>query len=86
MVTPADGVANQTFVGRSGTELHAQVLHLSVGAHNFTNGHLNRLTPNLTMQIYPLTGGISDGQVFPRKGGPCDFNGGCYYTRLCVKI
>jgi iron complex outermembrane receptor protein len=38
------------------------------------------------MQVYPLTGGTSDGQVFPRNGGPFDFNGGFYYTRLHVKI
>ncbi|VXD06393.1 hypothetical protein SPHINGOT1_660085 [Sphingomonas sp. T1] len=38
------------------------------------------------MQIYPLTGDTSDGQVFPRNGGPFGSNEGFYYTCLRVKI
>jgi iron complex outermembrane receptor protein len=84
-----NGVANQTFGGKFTTDLELsytfKYFTLSVGAQNFTDEHPDRLTPNSTVQIYPLTGGTSDGQVYPRNGGPFGFNGGFYYTRLRVK-
>ncbi len=85
-----NGVANQTFGGKFTTDLELsytfKYFTLSVGAQNFTDEHPDRLAPNSTVQIYPLTGGTSDGQVYPRNGGPFGFNGGFYYTRLRVKI
>ncbi len=85
-----NGVANQTFGGKFTTDLELsytfKYFTLSVGAQNFTDEHPDRLSPNSTVQIYPLTGGTSDGQVYPRNGGPFGFNGGFYYTRLRVKI
>jgi iron complex outermembrane receptor protein len=84
-----NGVANQTFGGKFTTDIELsytfKYFTLSVGAQNFTDEHPDRLTPNSTVQIYPLTGGTSDGQVYPRNGGPFGFNGGFYYTRLRVK-
>ena len=85
-----NGVANQTFGGKFTTDLELsytfKYFTLSVGAQNFTDEHPDRLTPTSTVQIYPLTGGTSDGQVYARNGGPFGFNGGFYYTRLRVKI
>ncbi|WP_380779770.1 TonB-dependent receptor plug domain-containing protein [Sphingomonas sp. R86520] len=85
-----NGVANQVFGGKFTTDLElsytfADHFTLAVGAQNFTDEHPDRLVPNATVQIYPLTGGTSDGQVYPRNGGPFGFNGGFYYTRLRVK-
>ncbi|MBW6526545.1 TonB-dependent receptor [Sphingomonas sp. RHCKR7] len=85
-----NGVANQVFGGKFTTDLElsytfAEHITLSVGAQNFTDEHPDRLAPTSTVQIYPLTGGTSDGQVYPRNGGPFGFNGGFYYTRLRVK-
>ncbi|MGA1799237.1 TonB-dependent receptor [Sphingomonas sp. 4RDLI-65] len=85
-----NGVANQVFGGKFVTDLElsytfAEHFTLSVGAQNFTDERPDRLAATGTVQIYPLTGGTSDGQVYPRSGGPFGFNGGFYYTRLRVK-
>ncbi|MEG3084392.1 TonB-dependent receptor [Sphingomonas sp. PB2P12] len=84
-----NGVANQTFGGKFTTDLELsytfKYFTLSVGAQNFTDEHPDRLAPSATVQVYPLTGGTSDGQVYARNGGPFGFNGGFYYTRLRVK-
>jgi iron complex outermembrane receptor protein len=81
---------NQVFGGKFTTDLElsytfAKHFTLAVGAQNFTDEHPDRLAPTSTVQIYPLTGGTSDGQVYARNGGPFGFNGGFYYTRLRVK-
>jgi iron complex outermembrane receptor protein len=88
--TPAEGFANQRFGSKFTTDLElsyvfAEHLTLSVGAQNFTDEKPDRLKPTSTVQIYPLTGSTSDGQVYARNGGPFGFNGGFYYTRLRVK-
>ncbi|VXD04762.1 TonB-dependent receptor [Sphingomonas sp. T1] len=85
-----NGVPNQVFGGKFVTDLElsytfAEHFTVAVGAQNFTDEHPDRLKPTSTVQIYPLTGGTSDGQVYPRNGGPFGFNGGFYYTRLRVK-
>jgi iron complex outermembrane receptor protein len=85
-----NGVPNQRFGGKFTTDLElsytfADHFTLAVGAQNFTDERPDRLAPTATVQIYPLTGGTSDGQVYPRNGGPFGFNGGFYYTRLRVK-
>jgi iron complex outermembrane receptor protein len=81
---------NQVFGGKFTTDLElsytfARHFTLAIGAQNFTDEHPDRLAPTSTVQIYPLTGGTSDGQVYARNGGPFGFNGGFYYTRLRVK-
>ncbi len=88
--TPAEGFANQRFGSKFTTDLElsyvfAEHFTLSVGAQNFTDEKPDRLKPTSTVQIYPLTGSTSDGQVYARNGGPFGFNGGFYYTRLRVK-
>jgi iron complex outermembrane receptor protein len=85
-----NGVANQVFGGKFTTDIElsytfADHVTLAVGAQNFTDERPDRLAPTATIPIYPLTGGTTDGQVYPRNGGPFGFNGGFYYTRLRVK-
>lgn len=36
--------------------------------------------------INPLTGGLGDGQRFPRTGGPFGYNGAFFYARVGVKF
>lgn len=84
------GYPNQTFGDKFTTDLELSYTFgdhytLSVGAQNFTDEHPDRLLPTATVQLYPLTGGTSDGQVYPRNGGPFGFNGGFYYARFRVK-
>ncbi|MEG3088624.1 TonB-dependent receptor plug domain-containing protein [Sphingomonas sp. PB4P5] len=81
---------NQVFGGKFTTDVElsytfADHFTLSVGAQDFTDEHPDRLAATSTIQLYPLTGGTSDGQVYPRNGGPFGFNGGFYYTRLRIK-
>ena len=91
-ITTVNGVStpNQVFGGKFVTDLElsytfAKHFTLAIGAQNFTDEHPDRLKPTATVQLYPLTGGTSDGQVYARNGGPFGFNGGFYYTRLRIK-
>ena len=83
------GVANQTFGAKFTTDLDLSYTFdaytLTIGASNFTDEHPDRLKPTATVQLYPVTGGTSDGQVYARNGGPFGFNGGYYYARLRIK-
>lgn len=79
----------QTFGDKFVTDLDisytfAEHYTLTIGAQNFTDEHPDRLTP-ASVPIYPITGGTSDGQVYPRNGGPFGFNGGFYYARVRIK-
>jgi iron complex outermembrane receptor protein len=84
-----NGVANQVFGGKFTTDLELGYTFtrytFSIGAQNLTDEHPDLLAPTSTVQIYPLTGGTSDGQVYPRNGGPFGFNGGFYYARVRIK-
>ncbi|WBH16687.1 TonB-dependent receptor plug domain-containing protein [Sphingomonas radiodurans] len=85
-----NGVAHQRFGAKGTLDLDisytfAEHFTLTVGAQNFTDERPDKLAPTSTVQIYPITGGTADGQVYPRNGGPFGFNGGFYYTRLRIK-
>lgn len=64
--TPAEGYANQRFGGKFINDLElsytfAERFTLAVGAQNFTDEKPYRLKATSTIQLYPLTGGTSDG-------------------------
>ncbi len=85
-----NGVPNQVFGGKFTTDLElgynfGEHFTLAIGAQNVLDERPDKLKATNTVQIYPITGGTSDGQVYPRAGGPFGFNGGFYYTRLRVK-
>jgi iron complex outermembrane receptor protein len=70
-----NGVANQIFGSKFTTDIElSYTFHdhytLSVGAQNFLDEHPDRLKQTSSVQIYPMTGGTSDGQVYPRNGAP----------------
>lgn len=58
---------------------------LTVGANNIFNIFPDKIKASPINPIYALTGGLNDGQVYPRSGGPFGMNGGFYYVRLRVK-
>ncbi len=58
---------------------------LTVGANNLFNTHPDKIRNTADNPIYVLTGSTSDGQVYPRLGGPFGFNGGLWYVRVRVK-
>ncbi|UVO54404.1 TonB-dependent siderophore receptor [Sphingomonas sp. SUN039] len=58
---------------------------LTVGANNLFNVYPDKIAASPVNPIYALSGGLNDGQVYPRSGGPFGINGGFYYVRLRVK-
>ncbi|MBS0476045.1 MAG: TonB-dependent receptor [Proteobacteria bacterium] len=58
---------------------------LAVGANNLFDTYPDKIKASPTNPIYALTNSLSDGQVYPRMGGPFGFNGGFWYARLKVK-
>jgi iron complex outermembrane receptor protein len=57
---------------------------LSAGAINVFNNYPDKLSPAYNT-LYAVTGGTSDGQIYPRTGGPFGINGGFWYVRARVK-
>ena len=39
-----------------------------------------------TNPVYPIVGGLADGQVYPRNGGPFGFNGAFWYMSLRINF
>ncbi len=58
---------------------------LTLGATNLFDTRPDKIAASPYNPIYALTGSTSDGQVYPRSGGPFGFNGGFYYARLRIK-
>jgi iron complex outermembrane receptor protein len=58
---------------------------VTVGAQNLLNEYPDKIAQSNFVNIYPLTGGLNDGQVYPRGGGPFGINGGFWYVRLKAK-
>ncbi len=83
------GVNSQHFGARATTDVDvsytfADHYTLTVGGTNILDERPAKLTPQ-SSPIYPITGGTSDGQIYPRNGGPFGFNGGFWYVRVRVK-
>ncbi len=58
---------------------------LTVGAQNLFDEHPDKLN-ELSGDIFPITGGTADGQVYPSSGGPFGLNGGFWYVRVRAKF
>jgi iron complex outermembrane recepter protein len=63
----------------------AEHFTLTVGANNLFNTFPDKIRASVVNPIFTATGGLNDGQVYPRSGGPFGMNGGFYYARLRVK-
>ncbi len=59
---------------------------LTLGALNVFNTKPDRIAQTSANPVYPVTGSLSDGEVYPRSGGPFGINGGYYYGRVRVKF
>lgn len=57
---------------------------LSVGGNNIFNTKPDRIAASTSNPIYTATNSLSDGQIYPRNGGPFGFNGGFWYVRARV--
>jgi iron complex outermembrane recepter protein len=62
----------------------AERFTLTLGANNIFDTYPDRIQPSVINPVYASTGGIGDGQVYPRSGGPFGINGGFYYARIRV--
>jgi iron complex outermembrane receptor protein len=58
---------------------------LTVGAQNIFDTRPDKLN-TMSATIFPITGGTSDGQIYPSSGGPFGLNGGFWYVRLRAKF
>jgi iron complex outermembrane recepter protein len=58
---------------------------LTIGANNLFNTKPDKITASKAIDIYTVTNSLSDGQVYPRNGGPFGFNGGFWYARVKIK-
>ena len=58
----------------------------TIGANNLFNVYPDKIAPTSANPIYPITGSTSDGQIYPRSGGPFGMNGAFLYARLQYKF
>jgi len=58
----------------------------AIGGRNIFNTYPDKIANSAKITIYPQTGGLVDGEVYPRTGGPFGFNGAFFYFRLAAKF
>ena len=54
----------------------------AVGGRNIFDAFPDKIANTKAAPIYSTTGGESDGEFYPRTGGPFGFNGAFWYVRL----
>ncbi len=59
---------------------------LTVGGTNVFDAYPDRIAQSDTNPLYPIVGGLEDGQVYPRMGGPFGFNGAFWYMTLKINF
>ncbi|HEX4972451.1 MAG TPA: hypothetical protein VFV69_15460, partial [Steroidobacteraceae bacterium] len=59
---------------------------LSAGASNLFDERPDKIRQSDTNPVFPIVGGLADGQVYPRNGGPFGFNGTFWYASLRVNF
>jgi iron complex outermembrane receptor protein len=55
---------------------------LAIGGRNIFNAYPDKIAQG----TYSTTGGLIDGEVYPRTGGPFGFNGAFFYARFAAKF
>jgi iron complex outermembrane recepter protein len=61
-------------------------LTAAVGGRNIFNAVPDTIANTAASRIYPSTGGESDGERYPRTGGPFGFNGAFWYVRVSANF
>jgi iron complex outermembrane recepter protein len=61
-------------------------LTAAIGGRNIFNAFPDKIANSAASPIYPTTGGESDGELYPRTGGPFGFNGAFWYVRLTAQF
>ena len=80
-------VAGQEFAAKFTTDLDVSYTFmksytLTVGAANLFNTYPDKIAASPDNPVFVLTNSLSDGQVYPRNGGPFGINGGFYYVSI----
>ena len=57
---------------------------VTVGASNLFDNHPDKIKQSAAINVFPVTGSLNDGQVYPRSGGPFGINGGLWYVRVKI--
>ena len=60
----------------------AEKYTVTVGAQNLFSVYPDKIAQSPTNNVFPISGGLADGQVYPRSGGPFGMNGGFGYINL----
>jgi iron complex outermembrane recepter protein len=55
---------------------------ITVGAQNLFNVYPDKIAQSASINVHPISGGLADGQVYPRSGGPFGMNGGFAFVSL----
>jgi iron complex outermembrane recepter protein len=58
----------------------------AIGGRNIFNKFPDKIANTKASPIYPTTGGESDGELYPRTGGPFGFNGAFWYVRVSASF
>jgi len=58
----------------------------AIGGRNIFNAFPDPIANTKASPIYPQTGGESDGERYPRTGGPFGFNGAFWYVRVSANF
>jgi iron complex outermembrane recepter protein len=66
--------------------LVAKNVTVAIGGRNIFSAYPDRIANSAADHVYPQTGGLIDGQVYPRTGGPFGFNGAFWYLRADAKF
>ena len=59
---------------------------LTVGASNLFDARPDKIAQSDTNSVFPIVGGLADGQVYPRNGGPFGINGAFWYMTLRINF
>lgn len=59
---------------------------VALGGRNIFNVFPDKIANSTTNTVYPSTGGLADGEVYPRTGGPFGYNGAFWYVRAFMKF
>jgi iron complex outermembrane receptor protein len=59
---------------------------LALGGRNIFNAYPDKVANSPSNTVYKTTGGLVDGEVYPRTGGPFGFNGAFFYGRIDAKF
>ncbi len=81
----------QTFGAEYTTDLNVSYTFmekytLTLGGMNVFDAYPDKIAQSDTNSVFPIVGGLLDGSVYPRNGGPFGFNGAFWYMTLRVNF